>query len=996
MSPISAWPPYLVPLGTLLLALLLALAINALVIARRPSRDSGDLWTGVLAWSGTILALSLLYGWTLQILDSAWWAKGYHPFFDQTGLTLDLPWLPPWELKVPSPRDPSGQRLQHPEWWALALPFAVWGLTIAFRLALGIAERQPGQPRPGAWLAGCAGFAASRRWAMYTLAPPFLLLLLWTANDLGEGAGHDRAALWGTLAVVALTLVAIAFSRGRAANAPVETTRSIAEPEPGDWVAAMRQRGFAVQTLCRLEPSGDATQTSDPAARAIVDQWPFLRERQVAPELIETVADLVAVGDARRRGPDRLVLAPDDCGQLETLAIAVRLVHSRLEMVTLIVVPRDPEWLAGRVVPWLPAPNALDLPKAGLSVDAAAMAWIVDAGSLSERLADLADSTSLLGRIGLVVWWDLDAYSGVLAANVWAVSHRLHRLLRRKGHKEARSIAFARYRPSHEANSTAFLSQLLPYAYRAEDRVVVERRRRHPIVIRLLEPTLELRPTDMAHPDHWDPSLVAASTSVEAGWPTCLEPPSGLDLVHAADFMQQRVLGRPLSERLLPGHAEAGARILEARPAEVLSLGNLLSQGGRCLERPSEHQVGLLLPPGNPYVRHLLMTLQKDPGRFFSLARRLVPGVPQPAIVRRHLLLALREMEAVAQGLLNTFQWRDSILDPVLEELANRHRIERRDVRFLDRENRLRVDTGYKSSVAEYRPGPLDTVGDRLISIVEREAGDSEELLLRIDPERSTIVAYPRRVFRLNGRTYRMSLWPATDAQEIERRGLLYCTRTDDPALTWRIAEPRLRRTELTAGQGQACFDRAALNKVLIQTQYEEEVSGIVEVRRDAQGVLRQGEIQWDQPVSSLSFPTKGLMLRLLPEDVEYRPAALHSIAQALAQVLAVHVGVEEDAVRVVAAENLKMDRRREWGLAILDLYPQGIGLVDALNDDDALLRRMLEHTRDWLAQCPCGSDEGCPLCLQSPAAIAATRYSVERQLSRREAADVLKRVLGD
>ena len=996
MSPISAWPTYLVPLGALLLALLLALAINALVIARRPSRDSGDLWTGVLAWSGTALALALLFGWTLQALDAAWWAKGYHPFFDQTGLTLDLPWLPPWELKIPSPLGPTGQRLQHPEWWALALPFAVWGLAIPIRLALGTQGRQPGQPRPGAWLAGSAGFAASRRWAMYALASPFLLLLLWTANDLGEGPGHDRAALWGTLAVFAVTLVAIAFSRGRAAKAQAETTRGAPEPTPGDWVAAMRERGFSVQTLCRLEPSGDAVQVSDPAARAVFDQWPFLRERQVAPELIEAVADLVAAGEARRRGHDRLVLAPDDCGQLEALAIAVRLVHSRLEMVTLIVVPGDPERLARRIVPWLPGPDALDLPRSSLSVDAASMAWIVDAGTLSERLADLSDNPLLLGRIGLVVWWDLDAYSGVLAANVWAVSHRLHRLLRRKGHKEARSIAFARYRPSHEANSAAFLSQLLPYDYRAEDRVVVERRRRHPIAIHLLEPTPELRPADMVHPDHWDPSLVAARTSVEAGWPTCFDPPQGLDLVHAADFMQQRVLGRPLHERLLSGHAEAGARILEVRPGEVLSLGNLLSQGGRCLERLPEHQVGLLLPPGNPYVRHLLMALQKDPGRFFALARRLVPGAPQPAIVRRHLLLALREMEAVAQGLLNTFQWRDTILDPVLEELANRHQIERRDVRFLDRENRLKVDTGYKSSVAEYRPGPLDTVGDRLISIVEREAGESEELLLRIDPERSTIVAYPRRVFRIDGRTYRMNLWPATDAQEIERRGVLYCTRTDDPALTWRIAEPRLRRTELDPGQSQAFFDRDALNKVVIQTQYEEEVSGIVEVRRDPQGILRQNEIQWGEPIASLSFPTKGLMLRFLPEDVEDRPAALHSIAQALAQVLAVHVGVEEDAVRVVAAENLKMDRRREWGLVILDLYPQGIGLVDALNDDDALLRRMLEHTRDWLAQCPCGSDEGCPSCLQSPAAIAATRYSVERQLSRREAVDVLKRVLGD
>ncbi len=995
MIPMPSLPVYLVPLGAFALALLLALAINALVIAHRPSRDSGDLWTGVLAWSGTFLALILVFGWTLHTFDAPWWSKGYHPLFDATGLVIDLPWLPPWELKVPSPLAPDGQPLQHAHWWALALPFAVWLIAILIRLAVPTRERQPGQPRPGAWLAGSAGFSGSRRWALYALAPPLVLLLLWTANAIGEGPAQERAALWGTLATVAVTLIAIAFSRGQAAPAPADTARPAPGPALEDWVGAMRRRGFAVRTLCRLEPSGDPAQPQDPAARALLDQWPLLRARQVAPELIEAVADLLATGDVRRRGLDRLVLAPDDCGQTEALAVAIRLAHLRLETVTLVVVPRDPQRLAERLAPWLPGPDALALPRANLSVDPAAMAWILDAGTLSDRLADLSDRPLLMSRIGLTVWCDLDAYSGVLAANVWAVSHRLHRLLKRKGRKETRSIAFARYRPSHEANSAAFLSQLLPYDYGPQDRVVVERRRRHPIQIHLLEPTAELRPDDQAHPDRWDLSLVAARTSAEAGWPTCFEPPAALDLIHAGDYMQQRVQGRPLSQLLLPGHAEAGARILEARAAEILSLGNLLSQGGRCLERLPEHQVGLLMPPGQPYVRHLLMALQKDPGRFFALARRLIPGVPQPAIVRRHLLLALREMEAVAQGLLNTFQWRDSILDPVLEELANRHQISRRDVRFLDRDHRLKVDTGYKSSVAEYRPGPLDTVGDRLISIVEREAGESEELLLRIDPERATVAAYPRRIFRRFGRTYRINLWPTADAHEIERRGVLYCTRTDDPALTWPIAEPRLRRTELASGQTEAYFDREALNKAVIQTHYEEEVSGIVELRRDTDGTWRQNEIQWGEPIASLSFPTKGLMLRFLPEDVEDRPAALHSIAQALAQVLCVHVGVEEDAVRVVAAEGLKVGRRREWGLAILDLYPHGIGLVDALNDDDALLRRMLEHTRDWLAQCPCGSDDGCALCLQSPAAIAATRYSVERQLSRREAVEVLRRVLG-
>ncbi|HYN77018.1 MAG TPA: hypothetical protein VES73_04405, partial [Lamprocystis sp. (in: g-proteobacteria)] len=910
MNAAVPFPAWLIPVAVGVVALGLALAINALVIARRPGRDSGALWTWVLVGTAGVLALSLLYGWALQWADAPWWSKGWHPFFDETGLRLDLPWLPTVELKVPVTAGTNGQPSVHPWWWALALPFTVWLLMVLGRLAVPPPGPQPGQPRRGSWLAGSAGFATSRRWVS-ALAAPMLLLLVWTADQLGDGPAHARAALWGTLAVTAITLIVIAFSRGRPAaggTAPVEPETSAA-----DWVAALRRRGLAVQTLARLEPVGDTPDTQDPAAVALLAQWPFLRERQVAPELVEAIGELFGADPGigtggRRQGLDRLILAPDDCGQLETLAAAIRLTHQRLEQVTLVICPHAADALARRLTPWLPGRVVIQVPLAQTAVDPTAMVWVLTAGTLSDRLADLSDHASLLNRIGLIAWWDLDAYSGVLAANVWAVSHRLHRLIKGKGHPETRSLCFARYHPSHETNFAAFTAQLLPYEYRTEDRVVVAPRRRHPVCIHLLEPTPDLRPRDPVQQDHGDPSLLAARTSVEAGWRTRYEPPPGLDLIRTGDFLQQRVDGRRLGRQLPLEPVDAGARIMEIGAAEVLSLGNLLAQGGRCLGHLSAHHVGLFLPPGNPYVRHLLGRLQQDPAAFFRLTRRLIPGAPQPAIIRRHLLLALREMEAVATGLLTTFQWRDAILDPVLEDLANHHQVERRDVRFLDDDNRLKVDTGYSSSVAEYRPGPLDTVGEQLVSVILREAGEAEELLVRIDPERATIVAYPRRVFQVKGQTYRMNPWPTTDAQEIKRRGVLYCTRTDDPVLTWRVSEPRLRRSALDPSQNQAFFAHNTLNKVVIQTWYEEEVSGLIEVRRDAPpGTAAQSETDWGEPITGLSFPTQGLLLRFLEEDIADQPAALHSIAQAFSQVLAVHVGVEADAVCVIAAERLKI-----------------------------------------------------------------------------------------
>ena len=219
VSQIAALPAWLIPVAAFAAALGLAFAINALVIARRPDRDSGAFWSPVLVWCGGLLALSLLYAWTLQWLEAAWWFNGWHPLFDETGLKVDLPGLPALVLPVPAPLGADGQRLAHPEWWALASPFVVWFAAILIRLLLPAAQRGPEQPRPGGWLAGSAGFAYSRHWVGYALASPLLLLLAWSADQLGEGPIQARAALWGTLAVLAVTLIVLAFSRGRAGAA---------------------------------------------------------------------------------------------------------------------------------------------------------------------------------------------------------------------------------------------------------------------------------------------------------------------------------------------------------------------------------------------------------------------------------------------------------------------------------------------------------------------------------------------------------------------------------------------------------------------------------------------------------------------------------------------------------------------------------------------------------------------------------------------------------
>ncbi len=117
------------------------------------------------------------------------------------------------------------------------------------------------------------------------------------------------------------------------------------------------------------------------------------------------------------------------------------------------------------------------------------------------------------------------------------------------------------------------------------------------------------------------------------------------------------------------------------------------------------------------------------------------------------------------------------------------------------------------------------------------------------------------------------------------------------------------------------------------------------------------------------SFATRALVLRF-PEPEE--PIALLSLCQALRHVLPVHLGVEEDALEVVALLDETIDEMQTYGVAIVDLYPGGIGLVDAIRDDNTLILQLLTWTRSWLETCACQSDAGCEECLRSPAALAA------------------------
>jgi hypothetical protein len=967
----ATWLPPTVLMGAALLAGVLADRLAALLTV-----DRGVFWTRTLLYSTLAFAVVLFDAWVLELLDAERWRLGTHVMLDLSGRgSMD------WESTY---------------WIALALPGALWLLALA--AAYLPRDTEPFEAR---WLAGSIGMKDSRAWVLWVPVPALALLLGFSFGDLGSGGDAYPAALWSALALSLLTLIGVAASKDRNAPAPKPRPASPRAPVLEPWPEAVAREGIAVQTLHVYLPGEPPRSVEGEEARALAQRWPHLAARRVAPELIEAVAAVAGEGQGGRSDAcNRLVLAPDDCGQAESAALAADQMRRRFQACTLVLVPQRPAVLAERLAEWLPAEGAIDILRPDAEPEAGAFVWVADVELLSNRLIPMLEQEpALLERIGLVLWWDLHRYSGVMAANFWAISHRFHRLIRRKGRGNLRHLAFVRASPGLDAKYTRFLAQSLPQKFPPESQVVVPARLARKLAVHLLDPDPAARVVAIAgdRPPLTDPVLAAARASVGAGWATCLDLPGYLDAGEAGAFFQQTVHGRPLKVRLQSDAATAGARVIEVGTADVLALLQVLSSGGRAADgEPSLQHAGLTVAFGNPYVRWLLERLRDHPDELFERSRRLVAVPPQPGVIQRHLLLALNELPAVTSGLLDTFQWEAGEIDKVLRRLAADNLIRRRDVRYLDGAGVLKPEIEYHSNVTRDRAPPLDTVGTRLVPVIDPAGGDGNALLRSLDPERLTIEAYPARAFVHDGRRYRVSDWKSVDAIAAREAGIgIRCAREQAPVMTWRIFEPHIADIRPLPGRQRVDFGLLPLSRTAVILTYREDIRGHLEYERNpSDGRWEQRQGGQYQPIASRPFETRALLLEIAAERLRAFSLGLHSLAQAMRHVFPVHVGVDEDAVAVVPVSGQPVGGRIVWGLMLVDLYPGGIGLIDAIEDDQTLIERLLRRTRDWLAACPCASDRGCASCLQSPLALSATADPLSLPLSRGEALGILEEVL--
>jgi hypothetical protein len=601
--------------------------------ARRGDRggERGDFWAGVLQVTIPLLGVPLLFSAWIETLSKATWKAGLHLHFDRTG---------GWGL--------------HGNWAyvaALALPLVVWSVVLAVRLA-----RRPRAPETARWIAGIASEPGSRLWVLGA-ALPCLAVLIAAWPNLGGGPHAFPGAVWSFQAVVVLSMIGVARSRGPADADPREpegttTLRETVRSLP-PWPELLLRRRIDVDTIGYWPPDPSVEAPAPERPSDLAARLDEMGARGLEPHLVAAAEDLL--DPAGSGGRERLVQAPDHAGQMEVVAAAAGLLAERFHERTLIIVPRRADRLAATLSHWLD-PALLQRAEAGKILREEASVWVVDADSLSAWfLPEQLREPERLGSLGLVVWWDLQEYSGVLGANLWAVSRRIDRLLGRWGRPDVRTLALIRRSAHGDAEAPRFVQSLLPYSFHVSTEWV-ERRFARRLHLHLLSgpPDAEDRGGAPAGRRHL--LFRAARASAVEGWPTHLEHGESVPESDLNALLQEDADGRRLADRLRHDPAAAAASLLEIEGDDVLSLPERLARRGRCSPSHLPHHAGVAMPQ-NPYARHLLRSLGSGgENRSFAHSRRLVCAEGTREILRKHLLLALEELPDTSEGLRLAFR----------------------------------------------------------------------------------------------------------------------------------------------------------------------------------------------------------------------------------------------------------------------------------------------------------------------------------------------------
>ncbi|MBL8213828.1 MAG: hypothetical protein JNK87_24130 [Bryobacterales bacterium] len=839
---------------------------------RGAHRDSGPFWARHSLWWSVFCAALL----ALTIAKD---------FFDRVDTRLPSFW---WQ-------------------WAILL-FGLWSVL----LALGSLWR-PDPENTG--LCGGTGFANRRRW-IGGFAAVLAIPLVFTVG----GSDVHQAALWiATLlqfATLLLTAMSVASDEQLVPLRKDSRLSTPTNPTIGSWPELMQTAGITLDPLPALAPVFDDSEPLIPAEMAAAVT------RLAACGPMDPESDLVA-----------MILAAPGLGQEDALALAITSILERFEERIVVVTPDDPDSLTAALTRRLGGSVQVAVVDPNSTWNGANV-WVVEASVLSGYLLDTLRTDSnqvhrqdlpLLSQVGMIVWWDIHKYSGVRAANLWAITRRFHRLVSVGGRSGVRTLLFGTP-PSEAADrASAFYAHLFPMSIPQERQIRIK-----PKPARRVESYISR-----------NSASATVEVSVRTGWATraaCADPLAQASL-HAT-------LDPNIAQSLTNSPSQADATVLIAAPSQIPTLSDSLMAMGRYCHAELPHYVAVI-PPRNPYVDYLLAQY-KEHQRL--PARRLLVGAEgHPALIARHAQRALLDYPDTRAGLRAIFRWDDETLSNTLRELLEEGNLHREPVRFLDGNQRLQRDFLYFNQRPDRTGQSLDTISSQLREVREVVSG-LELPKLEVEPKRAIIDAYPQKVLLYKGLRYSIREWQGN---------MIPCERVDEDVQTWRGRTSRFdrlsRETTPVAMRG--------VRRYSVSGTYREELHEVISL---VNGSLRRSA--FDHPLVT-EFQTRALFLETAREADE---DVLQLLALVLRCITPVHVAVDESHLEVlpVVSERLPGDGFVS-GVAFVDLMPGGIGLTEAFHQDESLIRFLLDQAIAWLLDCRGKGVKAQELFRDVPAAVA-------------------------
>lgn len=564
---------------------------------------------------------------------------------------------------------------------------------------------------------------------------------------IGALRSYYPEALYASALIMWVNIVFLAFSKQMIDGNLSETIEQKSEldlPIFGDWVEALNVNGVPLSPIGMIESERKSSREND------------------------SIADIVKKNE--ESGESSIFLAANHSGQIEYIEnLALELLETSFEVV-LLVAPKEgiellqlqldeSELLKGRT-------NIVSGPDYELTVGK--YIHLVDPATLSDSLLPRLLPSQNLGRraqgitrIGAVVWWDLHYYAGVLATQVWAINHRLNRLIETHGNSHTKKIGFCMgtgdaFKRGGLYDYHKYIESLMP-SDTHQNRIDVPGKIGRNLDLYQLKSFQLLSSPNTNINDGFQhilfrsayASILSGRKTYAFGWEKIL---TRYDCKQFSEFKLRDE--NFVHDWMVTDIDCAEASIIYLDASNVLAFREIILNAGGRLDT---HSVAVLTD-GNPLVEYFLGQYLMN--GFMPINKRLIAPKPKPETFKRQLRLVLSESKILMSEIVADYRGQRSQINKIIEDARETLRgINKSEIRYLDNEGNLQIENTYSSSdrIQVVSNKPISALKSDDSNLTQLECPDrANSKLFLVDTERLWTKYYPGALFKYDGEYFQV------------------------------------------------------------------------------------------------------------------------------------------------------------------------------------------------------------------------------------------------